>query len=447
MVNKELIRDILKTYELPEKLEDKLFRITCTNIEEQNISSFDKMYRYIGYLVEQFKVPYNERNSLKLDSILNGRPISEIYGVEDSSLNEIIEPNKQITLTSALLQQILNDFDNDTQSFIKELFKSNNNQLELDSNTFSNSLKYFKSKLNFIFQKFGGTKGIDILKLRPIIDLRFDPFLIQFGRRKYNGNPLNYFEEHKQFYSGMTRNQLAKFDSGLYCSLRKSGQLEKGIPIIANRLSESEIKQILDSHEISKGIPFKAEKITNFDHHTIRKYWREYGLEIFSKIDHEKVVSSYDLYKGIASKAAKFLRCSTTTVLIHWRQEGLFIREPKHQKDIEYDYSYYEPLKEKRRREILPLYEEFNGNATRASNNSPYCYGTICNYWKEAGLIPRGHKEQRTFRKMGPRLSQQEIQKIVDTFKENRGNVSKTARDTKFSKQTVAKYCKKTNGG
>ncbi len=51
-----------------------------------------------------------------------------------------------------------------------------------------------------------------------------------FKNRKYNGDPLSYFQKHAILYAGLSRNQLNEVDSGLYDALRRNGQLELAIP-------------------------------------------------------------------------------------------------------------------------------------------------------------------------------------------------------------------------
>ncbi|MBS3155022.1 hypothetical protein J4404_00825 [Candidatus Woesearchaeota archaeon] len=402
MVNEKWIRNVLDSYELSERLKSKLFGIAFLRIDKLNINSFEGYYGYIAHLVDQFSTPWIEKHALRLDSLLKDteQKVHDIISTEDNSLQNIIEDepdeeykqNKNIILTPDIFNSFKGEFEDDTYAFICKLLELNKSELKLDPNTFLSSIIDSKEKIKFLFKKFGNINNLlDILKSRKIVYIQSNPFNIHLGRRRYNGNPLAYFREHKQCYESMTRQQLAKYDSGLHNALSDCNQLQIAIPYSATTLSENDIKKIMDSYETAKAVPFKAEKITGFDHKTIKKVWHKFNLEIPSETIKEKIINLYSICNGNASRASKIARISITTILKYWRKEGLSIRKPCYQKDIDYNYSYIPPLKEERRKEIIPLYYKYNRSASMASKHSNYSTQTILNYWKEAGFKIRPH--------------------------------------------------------
>ena len=93
MLDEKLIKEIVKTYELPLKLEDKIVRIVANRMNQSSISGFDSAYRYIDDLIYKFKSYYNQR-MLYLDSEIkqnSGNTFHDIIGFEDKELSSLFE--------------------------------------------------------------------------------------------------------------------------------------------------------------------------------------------------------------------------------------------------------------------------------------------------------------------------------------------------------------------
>jgi len=112
-------------------------------------------------------------------------------------------------------------------------------------------------------------------------EVGFEPFFIRFGNRRYQGNPLTFFEENTEIYSNLTRTELSKFDPGLYKALRRAGQLELAIPerkmyvpkrikiLIQNRAA------LIDSHSSYNGDLILASKNLPYNSRLIKKLWED----------------------------------------------------------------------------------------------------------------------------------------------------------------------------
>ena len=61
MLDKEQISIILETYDLDQRVKEKIRRIVIRRIDELDLGSFDKAYEYIANLVEKFQTPFMER--------------------------------------------------------------------------------------------------------------------------------------------------------------------------------------------------------------------------------------------------------------------------------------------------------------------------------------------------------------------------------------------------
>jgi hypothetical protein len=159
-------------------------------------------------------------------------------------------------------------------------------------------------------------------------------------QRKYNGNPLAYFNKHFSKYKHKSRGDLALDDPGLYGSLLNAGQLEQAI---ANDLR-------------------------------VGSNWKR-GRKPLPVRGDDEICALYEPNNGNASHAAKDSSYSVSTIIVHWKKRGLKIRNVGGP-----------PLFENEDDEICALYKPNNGNASHAAKNSSYSVLTIINHWRKRGL-------------------------------------------------------------
>ena len=103
MVSETLVKEIVGTYSLPQKLEDKIIRIATRRIDELCISGFDSTYRYIDQLIEKFRVPFWNRLPVSLDrkiSFDSRGTFHDILGTEDLTLSKLAG-NQELYLVMA----------------------------------------------------------------------------------------------------------------------------------------------------------------------------------------------------------------------------------------------------------------------------------------------------------------------------------------------------------
>ncbi len=194
MAHEELVRDIMGTYNLPEKLEDRITKIAIREIKEFSINGFDSVYRHIAQLVERSQLFSRREVSLNQPlSFDSNLTVQDLIGVEDQLENRLDESNPNSPYESISLTP-------EIRKKLEELVK--------------------KYQIN----------GRLIIPRRQIVSTRLNPFSVKFKLRRYNGNPLAFFRKNKNVYGGMTRGELRKVDEGLFISLLRHKQLSKAIP-------------------------------------------------------------------------------------------------------------------------------------------------------------------------------------------------------------------------
>jgi DNA-directed RNA polymerase specialized sigma24 family protein len=162
----------------------------------------------------------------------------------------------------------------------------------------------------------------------------FDPFRIRFKKNRFNGRPLEYFQNHSDFYGGFSRLELSKVDQTLYNALRGEGTLERAIPedgrLGKKGLSYNESKAILSAYEPSNASARAASRCTGHNSHLIADHWREHGLEVRNKNEllgreRKEIIDSHKKYGGTVSHASKELGYSRKKISDLWREVGLCI--------------------------------------------------------------------------------------------------------------------------
>ena|SRR3989338_5885792 len=105
MIEDKLIKEIVSTYGLPSKLEEKIIGKASIGINEFEISGFDNVYRYIAYLIEQFQVPFEERVALRLDKLVTSdsrTTYHELIGDKDTQVDELTQNQFKISVKENL---------------------------------------------------------------------------------------------------------------------------------------------------------------------------------------------------------------------------------------------------------------------------------------------------------------------------------------------------------
>ncbi|MBS3163693.1 hypothetical protein J4427_03330, partial [Candidatus Woesearchaeota archaeon] len=252
MVNENLIRFIVETYELPKPLEEKIFRIAYTTIKDLGLSGFDSQYRHIANLIEKFKAPYQERFFLRLDSSedFTEKQSHEIIGFEDNNLERVIaleEENKGLISFREALGILEHELDREDYLFLNALVnlgnyditnKKFNSLLLKDPSNIQDEIRILRNRFEI--------NGVFLLPPRPILDLQFNPLKVKFNKIEYPGSPLPFFNKYRKIYGLLTRQQLKHFDRALHKALYKSKEMNLAIPrVFSGLLSDASIKEII----------------------------------------------------------------------------------------------------------------------------------------------------------------------------------------------------------
>ncbi|MDO8509107.1 MAG: hypothetical protein Q7S27_05490 [Nanoarchaeota archaeon] len=339
MADKELIAYIVRTYDLPSPLEEKITRKAIRRIDELFIDGFDNIYEEVDQLVQRFT---NGHSPVSLD-----RPIKPGSGplstfIEQRSVSELM-PEKEDLSRDQILNVLERRIDPCLFSVLQNLLDQNGKNrtlhLNISPQEIEKSTEEIQYKLEELVHKYE-QRGTVIIPTRPIIHVQFDPLEIKWGNRRYNGNPLGFFKEHQQKYQGMSRGELSLFDSGLYNSLLKCHQLNKAIPFTKktnkNRhLSQEQKNEINNSYADYNGNARETARHLHYTENTIIGHWRKAGFEI--KKAHrslpqnvlETIIEAYSTFNGNSTKAAEHLKRGVRTVRKYWREAGLGIKTRK----------------------------------------------------------------------------------------------------------------------
>jgi len=204
MADEKLIREIVGTYELPERTKEKIIRIAKRMIEEKVLASFDDQYRYISELVEKFQFPFRELRALRLDSPViwgSNTTFHKLIGYNNPDLGRLFEDEENKAVMSAyeavdiLREQIdKSDFD----LMLQLLYHEDNSDITFHAlpEQIISYAPQIQERLEALIKKYE-RGGRFVIPRRPIVYVKFDPsFLVKFGNRRYNGNPLAFFREH-----------------------------------------------------------------------------------------------------------------------------------------------------------------------------------------------------------------------------------------------------------
>lgn len=350
MVDRNLVKSIVGTYDLSPRLKDKITGIASRRIDELYIKDFSGMYRYIAELIEKFKIPFGERVMLRLDKPLffnSETTLHNFLGFDDSAIRSMLEGGEKEELAfEDAIDLLRGRIDSLDLRLLRQMSdKDEMLKLGISSERILAAAPLIQERLEALAKKYE-KDGRLLIPKRPIINIRFNPLLIRFGNRRYNGIPLAFFMKHEDVYDGLSRGQLANLDGGLYDALRKTKQLEIAIleadeatVEMARHFRKREFKKlqkkfnIIVAYKTYKGSALEASKHLPYAKETMLRYWRDAGLETNLKGNPlqqpqiDGIVNAYELYNGSASKASRYLPHTKKTILEYWRDAGLEIRK------------------------------------------------------------------------------------------------------------------------
>jgi len=324
---------IINTYELHEKLKEKIIRIATRRINEGGSNSFDNRYRMIDRLIEKFQYPFRELNHLRLDtSTKKGVRLHDIIGTNDTNPERILNQKEtkedRLTLDGAIAVLSGEIDELDLKLMNQLLNQDKTTKLNIPPEELLASVPEIRKRLE-VLAKIYEKNGRLVIPQRPIVHINFDPFKIKFGQRDYNGDSLAFFRKHQSVYRGMTRSELARFDQGLYLTLRRSGQISKAIPKVKKRpLSPKENIEVLVAYSQFDGNAKKAASHSPYSRETFRRKWKRAGLNAkgrgnLSPNQMNLIIHSYQKYEGNSCEAARHLPYSRSSIRKYWEKAGL----------------------------------------------------------------------------------------------------------------------------
>ena len=283
---------IVQTYELSRALREKIQTVAARRCGDGRIPSFSDQYEYVAELVERFTAPYPERFAIRLDQPAfedSRRTHHDLIGTENSGLKQLILGKSQRKALHAheivdILQTHLPaahlDFLADLLRNRAEasLWQFSADRIRINMRSIAQTLKRLEER--------HGRNGRIIMPPRPIksVTRRSNGELaIRYGDRRYKGDPLAFFEQHREVYGGLTRAGLYRFDQGLYQTLRSSGQLDQAIPRKAfdsgRPFPSDKVEKIIKTFQ-QNGNLAKTARMTGCCVPTVRKYAKLQGLKV-----------------------------------------------------------------------------------------------------------------------------------------------------------------------
>ncbi len=337
-MDKKFIRGIVETYDLPPKLEARITNIAITGIEEHNFSNIADQYDYIAWLVDKFTnlASLGARLPISLDAEIKPNSHLRLYDLitspYDNDKKGLEEENGVDILSLEELLNLLRErLDKKGLNLLSTLLPEKRRKMMLYVNYPKRDITRNYDDIAYRLAEIAETfdrNGKIMIPPRPIIQVKFKPLRIKFGRRNYNGNPLSFFEQHRENYQGMKRKELKHYDSGLYTALRIQRQLDKAIPD-SWLLSEQEKEIIRRTFIANDGYLYKTAQQLGYAHQTIKKVCREGGLKVIwggrplPQENIDEIIKCYIAYNGNAHMSARHLPYSYKTVWKYWKKYGL----------------------------------------------------------------------------------------------------------------------------
>ncbi len=349
MIAEGVVREIVGTYELTERLEGRIISIATRRLNEIGISGFDNAYRYVDGLIEKFRVPFVNRLPVSLDQTVSfddDMTLHEVTGTNDPALR-ILSGNAELDETESAgmrideaLDLIKGRTDNLTVQLFDQLMRNSSlvkidGRINMTSDEVQSSIPKILERLETLSEKYQRGGKLTIPK-RPIIYIHLKPELyIRFGQRSYKGNPLAFYMANLDVYSGMGRKALSDFDGGLYRALGRHKQLHLAIPEVKElfnlpptTLPQEEITRINDAYDPSNPNARLVGRQLGHGHKEILRYWQKGGkgtntIKRFKPSEETAFKEAYYKHHGIANRATQDLHYSRQAITRHWKMYGL----------------------------------------------------------------------------------------------------------------------------
>ncbi len=331
----DVLSQIVKSYELPPLLEQRVIRIASQGIQYHSLHSFDEMYAYVDRLIERIK----ERDEPKL-----ARLDHPLRSDDDRTLSDIIADTRTPTdETTPAYQLAKTAFDSKLQLMFPLLSPAERKlMLSLLENP---SHHYFREEsfddVTALKERLGVLAKIVkedkrfLHPERPIVAVSLDPERpsVRWGSRDYGGNPAAYRDKHIKVYGAMSRTELEAFDPGLHGALVRSGQMDiiprkKRIPRIIPTVSLEERRRVLLAYETTPS-PEAVAKGTGLADIVVQQVLKSNGLgkglSVHSAADIARILEAHALTHGNRYQACALvgLRVGSMAIRNIWRRNGL----------------------------------------------------------------------------------------------------------------------------
>ncbi|MBI4149832.1 hypothetical protein HY488_00350 [Candidatus Woesearchaeota archaeon] len=313
-----ILEQIIKTYDLPQPLQARVFRMASYHVEREGLHTFNEVYHYVAGLVERCQERWDAKYDLRLDHFVQDDDSKSMliniltYERDPAQEDASLAYEKRVSINEAIagLQPYLSEAEH---TLLLKLAKN------VPEESLAGSIDEVIEHASKIKERLGVLAQLQQEERRlahperPIVYVNLDSQKpsIQFGRRDYDGNPLAFYQRHRELYGGMSQNELHHFDPGLYRALEKHHQLDHAIPIKHEypQHPADPYSPIIQAAEVAIPIRRKPAILP--------------GSAILSPEKIRSVLESRDHCRGNSRLAA--IQLSLPRMLIHniWKKSGL----------------------------------------------------------------------------------------------------------------------------
>ena len=222
-------------------------------------------------------------------------------------------------------------------------------------------------------------------------NLDIDRPKIKFSSRRYNRDPLGFFEKHKDLYCYMSRHELQKFDAGLYSALlghtikltdgRTVKQINVAIPEKLQRDYKGNPLEFFRSSERIKSMSrWSLQQTDRGLYDALLRYGQidqailEVRVKKRTEEEKSRIVQAHSLYAGNLNLASRQLGVHTRTISLIWKKHGLRAMGGKGGRPRTLDHN-----------KILEYYNIHNGNCGEAAKSLGIDRRTVWSIWKKHG--------------------------------------------------------------
>jgi hypothetical protein len=436
MAPENVVELLVRSYDLPVKLEERVLQIAQAEVREQDLISPEEQFYCVEEIVERFQRNWREERAIRFDEAQfeeGSRTNHEVIAnttYEPSELIEMAEDSPHVTVGKVF--EILEDhFDDVSLEFLKRALKVGKDIiLDIPEDRIQERAPWVLEKLQSLVQKYT-RNGKVVLPPRQIKNIRFcDGLEIDFVRRDFGGDPLAFYLEHLEVYEGMGKTELFDFDYGLYAALFDTGKIDS---VISDRrlFSSEKITAVVAAKETFNGQHNLVAANLGVHRETVKKYWRaddvrkKMGRCSYSIADVAMILSAHKGSGGSSRKAEKNnSRFSRKTYAKYWAAAGFPIR-PVGWQSVSDDVV----------EQMKTTFEESNGNISEVSRITGSTYKTI------VARLSSNDKKVKGTGKSNPGLNDQTKEKMFEVYREC-GNYTQTSRIMGIGRNTVMKYCR-----